>query len=154
MVSQSLTGSETATNRYWHYAGRNTRLAIISIGESASNAERARAITIRAAHIGMPLDQEVWGHQMPQQTCWSLLQLLNSADSIFAILVLPVVPKHIDMMALRADLIRHKDLMRPGAWHCAGPVRPGEIDSLIDSAIVAHRLHNEELSGRSLQSAR
>ncbi|SDX80697.1 Tetrahydrofolate dehydrogenase/cyclohydrolase, catalytic domain [Ruegeria halocynthiae] len=154
MTSRVLPESATAANRYWCHAGRNMRLAIVSIGESASNAARARAVTARASHIGMPLDQEVWGHHMSQETCRSLLQQLNCSDSIFAVLVLPDVPEHLDLTALRANLHRHKDLMRPGAWHCAGPVRPGEVNSIVDSAIAAHRFHNSKLSDPSYQSAR
>ncbi|MFA3916615.1 hypothetical protein [Ruegeria hyattellae] len=140
--------------RYRRRTGRCARLVTVSIGLSTSDSVRVRALVAFASGIGMPLDQQLCGQNMPQEGCRDLVQQLNRSEDVFAVLLLPDVPDHIDTRALRADLCAYKDLTRLGAWHHAGPVRPGEIDGLAESAIASHQAHLAAMSPAQTQSAR
>ncbi|WP_425082667.1 hypothetical protein [Ruegeria arenilitoris] len=96
----------------------------------------------------MALDQQFWGKDMSQDECQTQIKQLNGAVDVYAVLLLPDVPAHIDVLNLRSELQRHKDLIRPGAWHYPGPVRPGEVDCILNSAIAAHQAHRVTLDKR------
>lgn len=145
-AAQSTGGSmfsHPAVSRYWHIAGRNTRMVIVSIGSSKSNAIRSRALVLRATRLGMPVDQQVWGQGMAIADCYANMKELDAAADVFAVLLLPDAPVHINVRSIRRQLQSYKDLIRPGAWHGVGPVRPGEIEFLLNSAISAHQTHGK-----------
>lgn len=141
-----------SAQQYWYNAGRAARMVIVSIGHSVSNAARVRALLARAAQTGMALDQQFWGKDMSQDKCRTQVKQLNAAVDVYAVLLLPDAPTHIDILNLRSELQGHKDLSRPGAWHHPGPVRPGEVDCVLYSAIVAHQAHGIAMGKRMLKS--
>ncbi|MES0864852.1 hypothetical protein ABLN87_21075 [Ruegeria sp. SCPT10] len=144
----------TNAKHYWRFAGRAARMVIVSIGHSASNAARARALVARAAQIGMALDQQFWGKDMSQNKCRTQVKQLNEAVDVYAVLLLPAAPAQIDILSLRGELLGYKDLIRPGAWHLPGPVRPGEIDCVLNSATAAHQAHGIAMGLKDAQIAR
>ena len=140
--------------QYWRLAGRAMRLVIVSIGHSSTNVARVRALIARAAQTDMALDQQFWGKEMSQDECRTQIKQLNEAVDVYAVLFLPDAPAHIDVLNLRSELQGHKDLIRPGAWHYPGPVRPGEVDCVLNSAIAAHQAHRVALNKGDAQIAR
>lgn len=144
----------TNAQHYWRFAGRAARMVIVSIGHSASNAARVRALVARAAQTGMALDQQFWGKDMSQDKCRTQVKQLDEAVDVYAVLLLPDAPAHIDVLRLRGELQGYKDLIRPGAWHHPGPVRPGEIDCVLNSAITAHQSHGIAMGLNDVQIAR
>uniref|UniRef100_UPI001C2C1030 hypothetical protein n=2 Tax=Ruegeria arenilitoris TaxID=1173585 RepID=UPI001C2C1030 len=150
-------GSKSASSKvlqYWRLAGRATRMVIVSIGHSSTNVARVRTLITRAAQTDMALDQQFWGKDMSQDECRTQIKQLNGAADVYAVLLLPDVPAHIDVLNLRSELQVHKDLIRPGAWHYPGPVRPGEVDCILNSAIAAHQAHRVALDKGDAQIAR
>ncbi len=148
------TSVRASAQQYWHFAGRALRMVLVSIGHSRANAVRVRAVITRAAQNGMAMDQQFWGKDMTQGECRIQMKQLNDAVDVYAVLLLPDAPAHIDVFSLRGELKGHKDLMRPGAWHHPGPVRPGEVDCVLNSAISAHQAHSAEMKQGGSQIAR
>ncbi|WP_183085426.1 tetrahydrofolate dehydrogenase/cyclohydrolase catalytic domain-containing protein [Ruegeria conchae] len=140
--------------QYWRLAGRAMRMVIVSIGHSPTNVARVRALIARAAQIDMALDQQLWGKEMSQDECRTQIKQLNESVDVYAVLLLADAPAHIDVLNLRSELQRHKDLIRPGAWHYPGPVRPGEVDCVLNSAIAAHQTQRNALDNGDAQIAR
>ncbi len=140
--------------QYWRFAGRGAHMVIVSIGHSPTNAVRVRALIACAAQTGMALNQQFWGKDMSRDECLTQIRQLDEAVDVFAVLLLPDAPAHIDILSLRGELRGYKDLIRPGAWHSPGPVRPGEIDCVLNSAIAAHQAHGVAMGLGDAQIAR
>lgn len=86
------------------------RLVSISIGESPGVAAYVRNQARGAAAAGIPFDQQLWPHDIPQDECKRRIAALNDSSDVLGIILQRPVPPHINVRSLQSAIHPLKDV--------------------------------------------
>ncbi|MEP2889469.1 bifunctional 5,10-methylenetetrahydrofolate dehydrogenase/5,10-methenyltetrahydrofolate cyclohydrolase [Tateyamaria sp.] len=97
-------------NAYVKAVGHVGKLVSVSIGDVPEVAVYVRNQARAAQKANLPFDQQLWGGEITQEECKSLIQQMNDDPEVLGVILQRPVPEHLNIRSLQSAIHPLKDV--------------------------------------------